>query len=56
MSIEALSIGSDNRPLILFDGELPQWKERFLDFIDQQDLGVEIHDSLTNSPTLTKKK
>ncbi|KAI3758640.1 hypothetical protein L6452_06208 [Arctium lappa] len=42
MSREALAIGTDVKPPVLFKGEYEQWKDRFLDFIDRHDLGDEI--------------
>ncbi|KAI3746403.1 hypothetical protein L6452_08835 [Arctium lappa] len=33
-SNDALSIGTDVKPPVLFKGEYEQWKDRFLDFID----------------------
>ncbi|KAI3715301.1 hypothetical protein L6452_22279 [Arctium lappa] len=46
MSREALAIGTDVKPPVLFKGEYKQWKDRFLDFIDRHDLGDEIRKSL----------
>ncbi|KAI3707110.1 hypothetical protein L6452_25335 [Arctium lappa] len=46
MSREALAIGTDVKPPVLFKGEYEQWKDRFLDFIDRHDLGDEIRKSL----------
>ncbi|KAI3758991.1 hypothetical protein L6452_06564 [Arctium lappa] len=46
MSREALVIGTDVKPPILFKGEYEQWKDRFLDFIDRHDLGDYIRKSL----------
>ncbi|KAJ9553830.1 hypothetical protein OSB04_017875 [Centaurea solstitialis] len=47
---EALAIGSDNRPPILFRGDFSQWKSRFLDFIEKQPLGKDILESLKHGP------
>ncbi|KAI3707459.1 hypothetical protein L6452_25998 [Arctium lappa] len=46
MSREALAIGTDVKPPVLFKGEYEQWKDKFLDFIDRHDLGDEIKKSL----------
>ncbi|KAI3715716.1 hypothetical protein L6452_22702 [Arctium lappa] len=46
MSREALAIGTDVKPPVLFKGEYEQWKDIFLDFIDRHDLGDEIRKSL----------
>ncbi|KAI3685310.1 hypothetical protein L6452_34552 [Arctium lappa] len=46
MSREALAIGTDVKPAVLFKGEYEQWKDRFLDFIDRHDLGDYIRKSL----------
>ncbi|KAI3718398.1 hypothetical protein L6452_19267 [Arctium lappa] len=45
-SREALAIGTDVKPPVLFKGEYEQWKDRFLDFIDRNDLGDYIRLSL----------
>ncbi|KAI3692748.1 hypothetical protein L6452_32570 [Arctium lappa] len=37
-SREALAIGTDTKPPVLFKGEYEQWKDRFLNFIDRHDL------------------
>ncbi|KAI3685525.1 hypothetical protein L6452_34773 [Arctium lappa] len=39
-SREALAIGTDTKPPVLFRGEYEQWKDRFMDFIERHDLGV----------------
>ncbi|KAJ9542389.1 hypothetical protein OSB04_028895 [Centaurea solstitialis] len=43
---EALAIGSDTKPPVLFRGDYNMWRDRFLDFIDRQDLGEYIRLSL----------
>ena len=50
MSREALEIGSDSKPPILFRGDYSQWKARFLNFIDRQELGEEILQSRKEGP------
>ncbi|KAI3706672.1 hypothetical protein L6452_24571 [Arctium lappa] len=45
-SKEALVIGTDTKPPVLFRGEYEQWKDRFLNFIERQDLGNFIIQSL----------
>ncbi|KAI3696855.1 hypothetical protein L6452_29441 [Arctium lappa] len=45
-SKEALAIGTDTKPPVLFRGEYEQWKDRFLNFIERQDLGNFIIQSL----------
>ncbi|KAJ9556446.1 hypothetical protein OSB04_011060 [Centaurea solstitialis] len=47
---EALAIGSDTKPPILFRGDYNMWRDRFLDFIDRQDLGEYIRLSLKEGP------
>ncbi|KAJ9564628.1 hypothetical protein OSB04_000594 [Centaurea solstitialis] len=47
---DALAIGSDTRPPVLFRGDFSQWKSRFLDFVEKQPLGKEILESLKNGP------
>ncbi|KAJ9562108.1 hypothetical protein OSB04_007268 [Centaurea solstitialis] len=47
---DALAIGSDTRPPVLFRGDFPQWKSRFLDFVEKQPLGKDILESLKNGP------
>ncbi|KAI3733961.1 hypothetical protein L6452_13420 [Arctium lappa] len=37
-SREALAIGTDSKPPVLFKGEYEQWKDRFLNFIDRHEL------------------
>ncbi|KAI3707103.1 hypothetical protein L6452_25322 [Arctium lappa] len=37
-SREALAIGTDSKPPVLFKGEYEQWKDRFLNFIDGHEL------------------
>ncbi|KAJ9541501.1 hypothetical protein OSB04_028007 [Centaurea solstitialis] len=48
--IEALAIGSDTKPPVLFRGDYNMWRDRFLDFIDRQDLGEYIRLSLKEGP------
>ncbi|KAI3718278.1 hypothetical protein L6452_19142 [Arctium lappa] len=43
---EALAIGTDTKPPVLFKGEYEQWKDRFLNFIDRHDLGDFIRRSI----------
>ncbi|KAJ9553200.1 hypothetical protein OSB04_017245 [Centaurea solstitialis] len=50
MTREALAIGSDTKPLVLFRGDYNMWRDRFLDFIDKQDLGEYIRLSLKEGP------
>ncbi|KAI3681558.1 hypothetical protein L6452_36357 [Arctium lappa] len=45
-SKEALAIGTDTKPPVFFRGEYEQWKDRFLNFIERQDLGNFIIQSL----------
>ncbi|KAJ9557326.1 hypothetical protein OSB04_011940 [Centaurea solstitialis] len=47
---DALTIGSDTRPPVLFRGDFSQWKSRFLDFVEKQPLGKDILESLKNGP------
>ncbi|KAJ9548148.1 hypothetical protein OSB04_020691 [Centaurea solstitialis] len=47
---EALAIGSDTKPPVLFRGDYNMWRDRFLDFIDRQDLGEYIRLSLKEGP------
>ncbi|KAJ9565746.1 hypothetical protein OSB04_001712 [Centaurea solstitialis] len=47
---DALAIGSDTRPPVLFRGDFSQWKSRFLDFVEKQPLGKDILESLKNGP------
>ncbi|KAI3729736.1 hypothetical protein L6452_18401 [Arctium lappa] len=49
-SRDALSIGTDVKPPILFKGEYEQWKDRFLDFFDRQTNGKNILTSITKGP------
>ena len=52
MSREAMAIGSDTKPPVLFRGDYPQWKDIFLNFIDRQDLCDEIRKSLEDGPAV----
>ncbi|KAJ9547007.1 hypothetical protein OSB04_019550 [Centaurea solstitialis] len=45
-TIEALAIGSNTKPPVLFRGDYNMWRDRFLDFIDRRDLGEYIRLSL----------
>ncbi|KAI3672631.1 hypothetical protein L6452_38727 [Arctium lappa] len=45
-SREALAIGTDTKPPVLFKGEYEQWKDRFLNFIDRHELGDYIRTSI----------
>ncbi|KAJ9565777.1 hypothetical protein OSB04_001743 [Centaurea solstitialis] len=47
---EVLAIGSDTKPPVLFRGDYNMWRDRFLDFIDRQDLGEYIRLSLKEGP------
>ncbi|KAJ9567605.1 hypothetical protein OSB04_003571 [Centaurea solstitialis] len=47
---EALAIGSDTKPPVLFRGDYNMWRDRFLDFIDRQDLVEYIRLSLKEGP------
>ncbi|KAJ9543687.1 hypothetical protein OSB04_023394 [Centaurea solstitialis] len=47
---EALAIGSDTMPPVLFRGDYNMWRDRFLDFIYRQDLGEYIRLSLKEGP------
>ncbi|KAJ9540898.1 LOW QUALITY PROTEIN: hypothetical protein OSB04_027404 [Centaurea solstitialis] len=52
---EALAIGSDTKPPVLFRGDYNMWRDRFLDFIDRQDLGEYIRLSLKEGPKTEEK-
>ncbi|KAI3758476.1 hypothetical protein L6452_06039 [Arctium lappa] len=45
-SREALAIGTDTKPPVLFKGEYEQWKDRFLNFVDKHELGDFIRQSI----------
>ncbi|KAJ9561035.1 LOW QUALITY PROTEIN: hypothetical protein OSB04_006195 [Centaurea solstitialis] len=47
---DALAIGSDTHPPVLFRGDFSQWKSRFLDFVAKQPLHKQIMESLRNGP------
>ncbi|KAI3734421.1 hypothetical protein L6452_13889 [Arctium lappa] len=49
-SKDALSIGTDVKPPVLFKGEYEQWKDRFLDFIDRHANGENTMLSITEGP------
>ena len=43
-------LGSDSRPPVLYHGEYRQWKDRFINYIKNQDDFVEILDSYEKGP------
>ncbi|KAI3771011.1 hypothetical protein L6452_02161 [Arctium lappa] len=49
-SKDALSIGTDVKPPVLFKGEYEQWKDRFLDFVDRHTNGENILLSIMEGP------
>ncbi|KAI3718191.1 hypothetical protein L6452_19049 [Arctium lappa] len=49
-SKDALSIGTDVKPPVLFKGGYEQWKDRFLDFVDRHSNGENILLSITEGP------
>ncbi|KAI3758637.1 hypothetical protein L6452_06204 [Arctium lappa] len=49
-SKDALSIGTDVMPPVLFKGEYEQWKDRFLDFVDRHTNGKNILLFITEGP------
>ncbi|KAI3772607.1 hypothetical protein L6452_03797 [Arctium lappa] len=49
-SREALAIGSDQKPPVLFRGEYPQWHERFMNFIEAKTNYEAIYKCLTEGP------
>ncbi|KAI3665074.1 hypothetical protein L6452_43691 [Arctium lappa] len=51
-SKDALSIGTDVKPPVLFKGEYEQWKDRFLDFVDRHANGENILLSITEGPMI----
>lgn len=51
-SRDALSMGTDTKPPVLFRGEYPQWRDRFLDFIERNDHYEFIRLSLDNGPAV----
>ena len=51
-SEEAMAIGSDTKPPVLFREDYTKWRDRFLDFIDRQDLGEDIRQSLKEGPNV----
>ncbi|KAI3715285.1 hypothetical protein L6452_22261 [Arctium lappa] len=53
-SREALAIGTDTKPPVLFRGEYEQLKDRFLNFIERQELGDFIKQSLEEGLMETK--
>ena len=50
MSREALAIGSETKPPVLFRGDYAQWIDRFLDFIESKDNGDLILQSYIEGP------
>ncbi|KAI3746570.1 hypothetical protein L6452_09004 [Arctium lappa] len=56
-SREALAIGTDVKPPVLIKGEYEQWKDRFMDFIDRNDLGdyirISLKEGIMKTPTKT---
>ncbi|KAI3678149.1 hypothetical protein L6452_37430 [Arctium lappa] len=57
-SREALVIGTDTRPPVLFKGEYEQWKDRFLNFVDKHELGDFLRKSIEEGvmkPVLTTR-
>ena len=50
MSKDALAIGSDTRPPVLFRGDYSQWRDRFMDFIERHDLGEDMIKSIDEGP------
>lgn len=51
---EALALGSDGRPPVLFRGSYPLWKKRFLNWIDGQKNAKNIRKSLKEGPEIPK--
>ncbi|KAI3692375.1 hypothetical protein L6452_32189 [Arctium lappa] len=51
-SKDALSIGNDVKPPVLFKEEYEQWKDRFLDFVDRHANGENILLSITEGPMI----
>ncbi|KAI3677927.1 hypothetical protein L6452_37201 [Arctium lappa] len=49
-SKDALSIGTDVKPPVLFKGEYEQWKDRFVDFVDRHTNGENILLSIMEGP------
>ena len=49
-SREALALGTDSRPPVLFRGSYPQWKKRFLDWVDRQTDGEIVLVSYKDGP------
>ncbi|KAI3692291.1 hypothetical protein L6452_32105 [Arctium lappa] len=49
-SKDALSIGTDVKPPVLFKGDYEQWKDRFLDFVDRHSNGDNILLSIKEGP------
>ncbi|KAI3669127.1 hypothetical protein L6452_40351 [Arctium lappa] len=51
-SKDALSIGTDVKPPVLFKGEYERWKDKFLDFVDRHANGENILLSITEGPMI----
>ncbi|KAI3735422.1 hypothetical protein L6452_14918 [Arctium lappa] len=51
-SKDALSIGTDVKPPVLFKDEYEQWKDRFLDFVDRHSNGENIMLSIIEGPMI----
>ncbi|KAI3673711.1 hypothetical protein L6452_39839 [Arctium lappa] len=49
-SRDALAIGSDQKPPVLFRGEYPQWHDRFMNFIEAKSNYEDIYKCLTEGP------
>ncbi|KAI3746711.1 hypothetical protein L6452_09150 [Arctium lappa] len=49
-SRDALAIGSDQNPPVLFRGEYPQWHDRFMNFIEAKPNYEDIYKCLTEGP------
>ena len=49
-SRDALAIGTDTKPPVLFRGDYPQWRDRFLDFIERHECYEQILASLEEGP------
>lgn len=45
---DILTIGSKDKPPVLFTKDFKIWKDRFLDYVERQENGALIHDSLMN--------
>lgn len=47
---DALAIGSKSKPPVLYCGEYPQWRDRFMMFIEGMELHAEIKQSIEEGP------